>query len=125
MSRSGTPSPFVNLRSFCEFWVDERPLLACCQFVDQDVLDTDPTEFDCDTCPVRERQADLWPENVAAWRLYHQLITRFLVDGQMLGTVFDRLTRELDVESFSDTLDRLAVMYDVLQPPPPQESHGA
>jgi hypothetical protein len=117
VSKRSAPSPFVNLRSFCEFWTDERPGTACCQFVDQDVLDTDPDEFDCDTCVVRDRQADLWPENADAWRLYHQLVTRFLVDGQLLPVALTRLTADMTLEAFTDALDRLAVIYDVLQPP--------
>ncbi len=117
MTRSSTPSPFVNLRQFCEFWSDERPGAACCQFVDQEVLDSDPDQFDCQTCVVRERQADLWPENADAWRLYHQLCTRFLVDGALLAVALTRLTADLTGDQFTDTLDRLSVIYDVLQPP--------
>jgi hypothetical protein len=74
---------------------------------------------------VRDRQADLWEENVDVWRLYHQLVTRFLVDGQLLPVALTRLTAAMDLDAFSDALDRLAVIYDVLQPPKAESPDGA
>lgn len=57
-----------------------------------------------------------------AWRLYHQVATRFCRDW---GLVVFRLERELagvPAAAALDLLDRLELLYNRLQPPTPRES---
>jgi len=53
-----------------------------------------------------------------AWSIYRTVATRFVWDGHAAGWALDRLTRDWPVEDVTDLLDRLAVLYDALQPPP-------
>lgn len=73
--------------------------------------------FDCEQCVVSQALEDLWPENAAAWRLFHQLATRFVVDASLGAEVFRTLTAELSVDEIEDLLDRLAIIYDIVMPP--------
>ena len=60
---------------------------------------------------------DLDAENLRAWRLLRSLMTRFMVDAQMLPSVLMRLTADDDVEEFEDLMTRLSILYDVQCPP--------
>jgi hypothetical protein len=89
--------------------------------VDQEVLDTDAEHFDCATCPVADAQDTLDRENQDAWQLYGRICTRFAVD---MGVTADVLRAHVDgwpAADVVDLLERFAVMYDVLSPPPPRQ----
>lgn len=79
-------------------------------------------QFDCGTCEVAQRMTGLDAENRAAWALYRACCNRFAVDLQAGAVVLDRLTTDMDADEFADTMERLRVIYDTLQPPKP---HGA
>lgn len=98
--------------------MDERPHIACCQFADDDTLTTDAAVFDCDQCPVRWQLEDLAAENVEAWVMFTRLSSRFLIDAHLIGDAFRHLTAGRDAEDILDILERLEVIYDILQPPP-------
>ena len=96
---------------------DERGQQMCCQFADDELLGQ-PELFDCATCPVAEHCDALDPENRAAWSLYQQMAKRFVVDVGIGAEVFRRLTEAEDAETVCDRVQRLAIIYDVLSPPP-------
>jgi hypothetical protein len=73
--------------------------------------------YDCESCPVRAAIHGLDDENLEAWRLYHTLASRFLVDAQAVGAVFARLTEGHSPTQLTDTCERMRVLYDALQPP--------
>jgi hypothetical protein len=61
----------------------------------------------------------LWPENAEAWRIFHQVVSRFTHDLQAGGEALRRLTAGVtDVDDYEDLLARLALIYDLLYPPP-------
>lgn len=64
-----------------------------------------------------ERLVDLDPENHRAWMQYRRLCNRFANDLQAGSVMLQRFTEDLDAEAFADHMDRLLVIYDVLQPP--------
>ena len=101
--------------------MDERPSCACCQFQDQEILDTDAAQFDCETCEVRIAQASVFPENRDAWEMFQILSSRFVWDSQSLGAFFIRLTDGWTDDEVTDRLQRCAVIYDVLYPSPPAQ----
>jgi hypothetical protein len=80
----------------------------------------DAEAFDCDACPVAEQLGALAedPENQRAWAIYHRVATRFNADTHAGGVVLAGLTAGWDREDFQDVVERLAVIYDVLSPPP-------
>jgi hypothetical protein len=57
-------------------------------------------------------------ENVRAWRLYHRVATRFVADTHSGSIVLKNLTADLSPEDFEDVVERLALLYDTLSPPP-------
>lgn len=60
----------------------------------------------------------LAPENAEAWRLFHQIATRFGADLHGIAAVtLERLTAHLDREAFGETVERLAIIYDWVYPP--------
>ncbi len=121
MLRRCATNRFAQLRSFCEFWAYDRPGLTCCQFVDDEVLETDGDYFDCETCAVADAVASLDPDNAEAWHLYGRVCTRFAVDFGMVPDVLRPLVAGWSPDAVADLFDRFAVMYDVLQPPPKAE----
>lgn len=63
-------------------------------------------------------------DNARAWRLFHQLFQRFLVDTQSVGGAFLRLTADLDVDDFEDVMRRLSLIYHIKFPPPRPRSRA-
>lgn len=96
--------------------VDDAPSVACCQRATPEEVADDPELYQCETCPLRIAQAQLFPENVTAWWLYTQVATRFLVDLHAGGLALERLTADQSSEEFSDLLERLTLLYDVVCP---------
>ena len=121
-TRSTGRALFAALRQFSEWWVDERPGVLCCQFADQDVIDTDAEHFDCQTCPVPAAFAWLDADNVEAWRIYGQCCTRFAVDLGLVPVHFQALIAGMGPDAVDDLMQRLAVIHDVLSPRQVQES---
>lgn len=121
MRQRSTRQAFANLRAFCEFWVDRRPQIVCCQYVDDETLACE--DFDCATCEVRSASDALWPENVSAWQLFQQISTRFVVDARLVGEAFRVLTNDWPTDAKADAFERLSVIYDVMNPrsAPPTE----
>lgn len=115
-SRRCARNPFVNLRTFLEFWVDQRTQLPCCLFATDEEVQSDIEQYDCQTCAVADAIDDLWPENRAAWSLSRSLLTRFAADCHLVPVILDRLTREQDAEAFEDTVTRLGMIYDEVCP---------
>lgn len=111
------------MQPFAEFWRDEARELPCCFFASDEDVEGDPEAYPCfnpeaPPCEVAERLeaflADL--ENARAWRIFHQVTCRFNADLQCGGAALERLTGDLDAETFADLLDRLRVLYDTLCP---------
>lgn len=98
------------------FWVDVKPQTACCRFATDEELETDPEQYDCATCPVRDALDGLYPENRQAWNLYSTVMTRFAHETQTTGWLLERVTRDLHPDDIVDLADRLAVVFDELNP---------
>lgn len=91
--------------------------MVCCLSADDEQLQHEAELFDCETCPVALASAALWPENREAWELFQALTSRWAVDLGTAPEVFRRLTEEKTAEDVRDLHERLAVVYDLLQPP--------
>jgi len=66
---------------------------------------------------------DLWPENMAAWTLFHQVACRFSVDFHATPPMLAAVLRECDAEESLELLQRLSVIYDTVYPPPPKKTN--
>lgn len=115
MGRSAR-NPFANLREFLRFWVDERPQLPCCRFASEEELESDPEQYDCETCAVQASLLALRTENREAWRIYEQLISRFTFDTHSVGVLLERVLRDREAEEAVDLVARLALIYDEVVP---------
>jgi hypothetical protein len=65
--------------------------------------------------------ASLDADNADAWSVYGQLCSRFAVDFHLAPALLRHLTEGRAVDDVLDLVDRLAVMYDVLSPPPQRQ----
>lgn len=90
--------------------------------VDDEAVDEDPEQFQCDECPVFEALAGLDSFNRHVWALYKQIVTRFAADLHMGSAMLDRLTRDLNDDDYAETLRRLIVLYNALNPPSKKET---
>ena len=72
--------------------------------------------FNCATCPVAAASANIWPENLDAWRIFQRLASRLVVDARLGPEVFRRLTEEYDGDKVEDVLERLGVIHDIVMP---------
>lgn len=91
--------------------------MTCCQLADDDLVTQEAEQFDCGTCEVARRLAEMDDDNREAWALYRACCNRFAVDLQAGAVLLDRLTQGMDADDFAETMDRLRVIYDTLQPP--------
>jgi hypothetical protein len=93
-------------------------------FADDETVETDADVFDCQACPVVDALDGLWPENRAAWTLSRQILSRFTYDTRSVALALDRATRDLDPAAWLELVERLAMIYDFVYPPPtaPAES---
>ncbi len=66
------------------------------------------------------QQATLDRANVEAWGLYHRLHSRFAVDFSLTTDLFRALVDGWSADDVADVIERLTVMYDVLEPPAPR-----
>lgn len=108
----------MRLQAFASFWADVRTQ-TCCLFASDEEIRTDLYAYNCETCAVADALAELEadPANLRAWQIYQQVATRFNADVTATGLVLQRLTAGMDDEEFSDCMQRLAMIYDILQPP--------
>jgi hypothetical protein len=65
--------------------------------------------------------ASLDADNADAWAVYGQLCSRFAVDFNLAPALLRHLTEGRAADDVLDLVDRLAVMYDVLSPPPQRQ----
>lgn len=107
--------PFARLREFCAFWTDHRGA-ACCQLADAETVETDPEQFDCDTCAVRAAVDALDDANAEAWAVFHRVYTRFIVDWHLVTERLRLETAGWSPQAVLDLFDRLAIIYDELAP---------
>jgi hypothetical protein len=64
--------------------------------------------------------ASLDLDNADAWSVYGQLCSRFAVDFHLAPELMRHLTEGRAADDVIDLVERLAVVYDVLSPPPPR-----
>lgn len=115
----------MELREFADLWQHDRDDVACCLLVDDDALEEDAEAYSrCDTCVFAERLEGLCQENRDAWALFRQAVNRFTMDTHTVPLVLHRLTADRDGLAFEDMTERLALLYDVLCPPP-KRSEGS
>lgn len=102
---------------------DSGPVTCCMRATDAEIHE-DPGAYNCDVCPLASALVDLrmYPENERAWYVYQQLASRFSVDTHTCAVVLERLTKDDEPDEFADLMQRLAVLYDVLQPQAAPES---
>ena len=86
------------------------------------MLETDAAQFDCETCEVRIAQAQVWPENREAWEMFQAVASRFVWDGHALGPLLAHLMSDWTEDAMIDRVQRCAVIYDILYPPPAPQS---
>jgi hypothetical protein len=76
--------------------------------------------YDCGTCEVAKQWTALAsdPQNAEAYRIFQQTANRFTVETHTAPVILGRLTEHLGPEAFSDMVDRIGLLYDVLCPAP-------
>lgn len=81
--------------------------------------EADPDAYSqCDECPVAMQIDGLCAVNKRAWKMYRRVLSRFAADTHAIPLVLHRVTADLDLDDFADLMDRFAILYDVLCPPP-------
>lgn len=112
--------PFARLRERLTWWIDHRDDTPCCENADEAAIQQAPEVFTCETCP-RRQWRESWeddPLNRRAWDAYHQVATRFGMDTHTIGLALARVAHDWTDEEFVDAWTRIAVIYDMLHPPP-------
>lgn len=67
-----------------------------------------------------DAQATLDSDNREAWGIYGRLCNRFTVDLHVAPVVMASCVEGWSADAVIDLVDRLALMHDVLNPPPPR-----
>lgn len=57
-------------------------------------------------------------ENVEAWGLYRRICTRFTFDFHAVPVLLGRVIEDRDMDEAIDLTERLAMIYDAVNPPP-------
>jgi hypothetical protein len=60
----------------------------------------------------------VWPENVEVWTLYRRLCSRFSFDFHAVPVLLEKAVAECDADDAIELTERLAMIYDVVHPPP-------
>jgi hypothetical protein len=121
----------VRLQSFAEFWKHDAPNLPCCLLATDEDLDINQGDdcYDCGLCPVADQISDLHADraNTEAWDLWRRTMSRFTFDTHTAGLVLAHLESDVTAQTFPELVERFAIIYDALYPPPEQkkEVHGA
>jgi len=105
------------LRTWAQWWSDVGTRAQCCQFADDDLLD-EADAWDCSTCEYRQQLAALTRENAVAWDVWRLIGNRFAMDFSTGAWVLAAITRDWPAEDVQDLAQRLAVIYDIVSPPP-------
>lgn len=78
---------------------------------------SDPDAFNCDTCPVRQKQEALDAPTRRALGIWATVGRRFVLEHGLAPWVLTPLTRGWTDDDKADLIDRLAMIYDTLVPP--------
>lgn len=81
------------------------------------MLASDVDAFDCDTCPVAEAFAALWPENAEAWSTFNRCTSRYLCEMHAVNVSLQKEAEGLDLDAWHDLTARLSIIFDILHPP--------
>lgn len=73
--------------------------------------------YDCEACAIRQQLADLDAANRTAWQAWQRIAHRLVVDLHAGGFVLGLALQEMDPDDALTCVERLAVIYDVLNPP--------
>jgi hypothetical protein len=76
----------------------------------------DPDVYDCRTCAVVDQFETLDDDNLAAWRTYHAVCSRFALDTGTVGHHLGVALRGQPEHDADDLLRRLDIIHDVLAP---------
>jgi hypothetical protein len=79
-------------------------------------VESDPSAFDCETCPVRQRHEALDERSRRAIGIWGRVNRRYITEAGLTATLLTDLTQDWEPSDRVDLLDRLALMYDVLVP---------
>jgi len=96
--------------------VSEGRITPCCQTSDEEIVRTDPSVFNCETCAVRSAIEALDSVNAEAWGHFRRLCTRFLFETKSTPVALARITESLDAEDCAELLQRFAILYDAYYP---------
>ena len=109
---------FGQLRTWAEFWADSVATghVVCCQLADDELVASEPEQYDCRSCVLIEHLTSLDADNQQAWEIYRACCNRFTQDLGAGSVVLDRLTQDMEPEDFVDVTDRLRLVYDILAP---------
>jgi len=61
-------------------------------------------------------------DNAEAWALFHRTFTRFTVDTHVASVLLTKLIDSRESEAAMDLVERFALLYDALHPPPEKKS---
>jgi hypothetical protein len=78
----------------------------------------EPDAYNCDTCPVRAKQDALDDDNRQAVAIWAKVGKRLVLEHGLAGWLLTPLTRGWTDDAKADLVERLAVIYDALLPPP-------
>ena len=75
-------------------------------------------QFDCDTCPLAASVQALDGSNAEAWSLYRRVYSRLNVEWGLVPDLFRRLVAGMDDDDVLELVDRLSLIFGILNPPP-------
>lgn len=78
------------------------------------MIETDPEQFDCATCPLNEEWGRLDEANVEAWCLFQRVCSRFAVETRSSGALLAKAIADADDPDGLTT--RLTMLYDIHYP---------
>lgn len=91
--------------------------MTCCLGSSDEEINEEPSLYDCERCPVADALDGLDDENRETWQIYNQAISRFAVETHTVPLVLQDALAEMTTDARIDTMQRLALLYDVLSPP--------
>ena len=81
------------------------------------MVEGDPEAFNCDTCPVRQRQEALDGPSRRALDIWSRLNRRFVSEHHVGAWLLAHETADWTADERVDLIERLALIFDVLAPP--------
>jgi hypothetical protein len=88
--------------------------VPCCQTAQAEVIETDPEQFDCQTCPLAEHLGRLDEENVIAWTTFHRVCSRFAVETHAAPAIYAQALAATD--NPDGLTARVSLIYDAYYP---------